>query len=212
MNLTAFEQTQFDSLCQEESKYFNEFQNVSLPLGGLKREDCYELYRMVGCNYYNTNHNTNEIQIVDVGCWTGESSLVLALVAQKFNGIVYSVDWFQGSDKTNLSFAGKYFNIQQIFQDNIKKFEFSKRIKLIKGKSDEVTIKFQDNSLDFVFLDADHRYKKVLSDIDAWYCKVKPGGIIAGHDCEFLLHDGFKTVFNSYADEDMISVLHIGVC
>ena len=51
-----------------------------------------------------------------------------------------------------------------------------------------------------------------MSDIDAWYCKVKPGGIIAGHDCEFLLHDGFKTVFNSYADEDMISVLHIGVC
>ncbi|CAE8605628.1 unnamed protein product, partial [Polarella glacialis] len=38
------------------------------------------------------------------------------------------------------------------------------------------------NSLDMVFIDGDHRYESVLVDINAWWPKVKPGGILAGHD------------------------------
>ena len=39
-----------------------------------------------------------------------------------------------------------------------------------------------DGSLDFVFIDADHSYEAVAADIDAWRSKVKPGGILSGHD------------------------------
>lgn len=39
-----------------------------------------------------------------------------------------------------------------------------------------------DFSLDFVFIDADHSYKGVKSDIEAWLPSIKPGGIIGGHD------------------------------
>lgn len=42
--------------------------------------------------------------------------------------------------------------------------------------------KYEDKSLDFVFIDADHTYESVSKDISAWLPKVKPGGIIAGHD------------------------------
>lgn len=42
----------------------------------------------------------------------------------------------------------------------------------------------QDGSLDFIFVDADHRWQAVLADLAAWIPKVKPGGIIAGHDYE----------------------------
>lgn len=41
---------------------------------------------------------------------------------------------------------------------------------------------YDDASLDFVFIDADHSYAAVSRDIDAWIPKVKKGGIIAGHD------------------------------
>lgn len=41
---------------------------------------------------------------------------------------------------------------------------------------------YVDASLDFVFIDADHAYGSVARDIDAWLPKVKPGGVIAGHD------------------------------
>ena len=40
----------------------------------------------------------------------------------------------------------------------------------------------EDNSLDFIFIDAGHEYEDVLEDIHYWYPKVKPGGHIMGHD------------------------------
>jgi len=41
---------------------------------------------------------------------------------------------------------------------------------------------FLDNSLDFVFIDANHHYEFVVNDIAEWSKKVKPGGIVSGHD------------------------------
>ena len=41
---------------------------------------------------------------------------------------------------------------------------------------------YQDASLDFVFLDADHTYESVLADLRAWFPKIKKGGVLAGHD------------------------------
>jgi len=41
---------------------------------------------------------------------------------------------------------------------------------------------FEDNSLDFVFIDGNHSFEYVIDDIAAWSKKVRPGGIIAGHD------------------------------
>jgi cephalosporin hydroxylase len=35
----------------------------------------------------------------------------------------------------------------------------------------------------FVFIDGDHSYEAVLSDVRAWAPLVKSGGLIAGHDC-----------------------------
>lgn len=37
--------------------------------------------------------------------------------------------------------------------------------------------------IDFVFIDADHKYKSVLADLKAWAPKVRKGGYITGHDC-----------------------------
>lgn len=54
------------------------------------------------------------------------------------------------------------------------------------GQSWEGAALYQDGSLDWVYIDADHHYEPVCRDIDAWLPKVKSGGIIAGHDyCEY---------------------------
>jgi hypothetical protein len=42
--------------------------------------------------------------------------------------------------------------------------------------------RFKDNSLDFVYIDANHNLPYVMDDIIQWEKKVRPGGIVAGHD------------------------------
>jgi hypothetical protein len=52
----------------------------------------------------------------------------------------------------------------------------------IKSISWEAANLFEDNSVDFVFIDADHSYESVKKDIKNWLPKIKKNGIIAGHD------------------------------
>lgn len=42
-------------------------------------------------------------------------------------------------------------------------------------------------SLDFVYIDANHEYRAVVDDIAEWGARVRPGGIVAGHD--YFRHD-----------------------
>ena len=53
---------------------------------------------------------------------------------------------------------------------------------LVRRTSMDALDQFYNNSLDFVFIDGNHDYDHVLEDIDGWTDKVKPGGVIAGHD------------------------------
>ena len=48
--------------------------------------------------------------------------------------------------------------------------------------STEAAERIPDQSLDFVYVDARHDYCGVTEDINAYYAKLRPGGIMAGHD------------------------------
>lgn len=41
---------------------------------------------------------------------------------------------------------------------------------------------FPDESLDFVYIDGNHDFLHVVQDVDGWKRKIRPGGILAGHD------------------------------
>jgi hypothetical protein len=55
-------------------------------------------------------------------------------------------------------------------------------VHFIKDFSMSAVKKFKDNSLDFVYIDANHNLPYVMDDIIQWEKKVRPGGIVAGHD------------------------------
>ena len=52
----------------------------------------------------------------------------------------------------------------------------------IQKYSIEASQSFVDNSLDFVYIDANHKYSFVKEDLENWTKKVNFDGIVAGHD------------------------------
>ena len=61
---------------------------------------------------------------------------------------------------------------------------------------------FDDNSLDFVYIDGNHDFLNVTQDIHYWLKKVKPGGILSGHDYvsyPFKKYNHVKKVVQAYA-------------
>jgi len=53
---------------------------------------------------------------------------------------------------------------------------------IIKGRSLDIAKNVEDESLDFVYIDADHHFEPTFNDITEWSKKVKPGGVVSGHD------------------------------
>jgi len=57
-------------------------------------------------------------------------------------------------------------------------------------------------SLDVVWLDADHSYEAVCADIDAWWPTVKPGGYLGGDD--YLMEGVWKAVEERFSGRYML--------
>jgi hypothetical protein len=69
---------------------------------------------------------------------------------------------------------------QKSTKDNLA--EYGERFKMLEMRSLEAVELFEDESIDFVYIDGNHRYKPVVEDIKAWYPKVRKGGFFGGHD------------------------------
>ena len=65
---------------------------------------------------------------------------------------------------------------------------------IVKKTSMEALADFEDNSLDFVYIDANHDFLNFTQDLHEWYKKVKIGGIISGHDYAFYSYRKFNHV------------------
>jgi hypothetical protein len=63
---------------------------------------------------------------------------------------------------------------------------------LIKNWSVDAAKDFEDGSLDFVYIDANHEFEHVTEDIAAWSKKIKKDGIICGHDYARINKDSLK--------------------
>ena len=78
---------------------------------------------------------------------------------------------------------------------------FGERSTIWRLTSTDAAPKVPHHSLDFVYIDARHDYASVLEDLDAWYDRVRPGGVIAGHDYVDGLYDEGDFGVKSAVDE-----------
>jgi len=108
--------------------------------------------------------------------------------------------------RTSFHLLKKCKKLESIYGIDIKlreealHLQFFDKIELIEKSSVEAAKQFEDNSLDIVFLDADHKYKSVKEDIEAWYPKVRKGGILSGHDFRYTEWGVIKAVTEKWSD------------
>jgi len=55
-------------------------------------------------------------------------------------------------------------------------------VRVLKKSSLEAALEFPKAYFDFVYIDANHNYEHVITDIRMWFAKVKRGGYLGGHD------------------------------
>ena len=122
------------------------------------------------------------LTMVEVGSFAGESMLIFAN-SGKFNNI-YCVDAWDASiydpwckqfnpKDVEESFDARWKNVQKLLPITIYKY---------KGLSVDASESFADNMFDLIYIDALHDHASVVTDLKAWLPKLKPGGIISGHD------------------------------
>jgi hypothetical protein len=73
-------------------------------------------------------------------------------------------------------------DFNSIYNYVCSKFSEDKRVTIIRGYSFFEASKFENESLDFVYIDAIHTFESCLCDVVSWYPKVRPGGWLCGHD------------------------------
>lgn len=81
------------------------------------------------------------------------------------------------------------------FQAAMDRVNFAiERVHVLRGISWEMAKFVEDESLDFIHIDACHSYECVKRDLSAWFPKVKEGGIISGHDYLMPQYGVFQAV------------------
>lgn len=128
-----------------------------------------------------TLEENRPLKVLEVGVEYGGYLDIYYPRMEKYVEKFYLVDLWQteGNDDHFTKFTDRveqgYARVKELYGDNPK-------IEMCKGASVERSKDFPDEFFDYIYIDADHTKKAVLDDLNAWYPKVKKGGIIAGHD------------------------------
>lgn len=121
--------------------------------------------------------------VVELGTNIGSTSILLSTVAKK----VFTVDVFEKvdliEDEQQKGVYAKAFGNNKHYYSSIMKKLAPFKITVSQCLSHQFAQMFKPESVDMVFIDADHSYKGVKKDYDKWFDRVKTGGYFAFHDC-----------------------------
>ena len=114
---------------------------------------------------------------VEVGVEVGLYSEVLC--QRNPNLHLFSIDNFSHYSSYRDHVSSK--KLQRFFEEATMRLE-PYQATIVRKFSMDAVQDFADNSLDFVYLDANHTFQYLTNDLAEWSKKVRPGGIISGHD------------------------------
>ena len=138
------------------------------------------------------------MKALEIGSWKGCSAKAIAEQLIDTGGTLICVDDWKGNGNADTLQIATKEDVFHIFRNNMQILGLWDILKPMIMTSKEASQIVEDESLDFIFLDADHSYEHVKQDIQLWLPKLKLGGIYCGHDLD---HEGvdlaIKDIFGS---------------
>ncbi len=131
-------------------------------------------------------------RFVEVGAYKGRSTCYMAeRLAERSLDVRFDVvDSFAGDDDVG------HGDLWPQFAANLERAGLLSRLTAHRALSVDAAATFADQSLDFVFIDARHTYDAASQDLAAWWPKVKPGGLLAGH--EYMHSPGVRAAVDDF--------------
>lgn len=121
----------------------------------------------------------------EVGVWKGDFSRTILRYAQPLE--LHLVDpWLFAPEFPERWYGGGWAKSQQdmdaIYNAVVDRFRSDRRVIVHRLASAEAARHFPDRAFDWIYLDANHSYAEVLTDLANWSAKLKVGGVLAGDD------------------------------
>jgi len=153
-------------------------------------------------DYYDkiANELPNGARICEIGVADGASALYLAEKMHEL-GKDFEMYWVE-----NFDYGGRK-QIAEVVK-NICRSGLGEKITLMPYSSLDASTMFNDNFLDFCFLDSSHEYHQTKAEIWQWWFKVKSDCILAGHD--YHLYEGVKQAVHDTIPSTMVISTEIG--
>jgi len=148
--------------------------------------------------------NMNPCKVsVEIGSWTGQSTCFIATYIKEKSGKLFAIDNFKGSPGSEQVIYTT--DVKETLLSNLRRMDVMDVVTILDGNSDDFVSRFEDESIDFMFIDGDHRYSQFSRDFKNWYPKIKIGGIFSGHDFNGANYE------EENIEKDFVNNIHHGV-
>ena len=158
-----------------------------------KREHLIEIPNMGRDNLAELFAELNFTEGAEIGVDRGGYSEILCKANPKLH--LFGIDpWSASVYEPGLSGVNeeqKYFN--GIYEEAKKRLA-PYNCTIVRKNSMSALKDFADNSLDFVYIDANHDFVNFTNDLHYWLKKIRPGGIMSGHDYCYFSYAKFNHV------------------
>ncbi len=135
---------------------------------------CIGLEEMI--KYINEISNTKEINMIEIGSYVGESTIIFS---KHFKNVVSIDPYINNYDPDDV--VCSYADFEDVYEKFMERTADIRNIINFRLKSDD-GIKVLKRKFDFVYIDGVHTYEQVKKDIINYLPFINENGFIGGHD------------------------------
>jgi predicted O-methyltransferase YrrM len=154
-------------------------------------------------------------KIIEIGVYGGASLLEICDMCEDNQNIIFGIDPWETNNYSNGNllnentsptlneFHHHMSKNRKMLEKIIKEEKYDKFVNLIVEKASEASKKFDDKTIDLIYIDGSHDYGSVFQDLQIWYSKIKRSGLIWGDDYNW---EGVQLALHDFAKENKLSV------